>query len=70
MPIEEGKSNLFKFVSKKPLVPNVSEVKENIRSRSAKLRYAVRNENSFFYPEEFKKRFTNYIKLEGMNIWA
>jgi len=68
LPIEEGKSNLFKFVSKKPLVPNVSEVKENIRSRSAKLRYAVRNENSFFYPEEFKKRFTNYIKLEGMNI--
>jgi len=41
------------------------EIKKNIRSRSAKLRYAVRNSNSFFYPHEFRKKFENYFKLEG-----
>jgi len=44
---------LFKLISKKPLVPEVKEVNANIRSRSAKLRYAIRNNNPFFYPKEF-----------------
>ena len=65
LPIKENKSNLFKLFSKKPLVADVKEIKQNIRSRSAKLRYAVRNSNSFFYPTEFKKKFANYFKLEG-----
>ena len=42
----------------------MKEIKENIRSRSAKLRYAIRNNNSFFYPNEFKNKFVNYFKLE------
>ena len=57
LPIKVSKSSLFKQISKKPLVANVKEVNENIRSRSAKLRYAIRNNNSFFYPDEFKKKF-------------
>ena len=65
LPIKETKSSLFKLVSKKPLRPDVKEIKENIRSRSAKLRYAIRNNNSFFYPKEFKNKFSNYFKLEG-----
>jgi len=65
LPIKENKSNLFKLFSKKPLVADEKEIKQNIRSRSAKLRYAVRNSNSFFYPTEFKKKFASYFKLEG-----
>ena len=65
LPIMENKSNLFKLFSKKPLVADEKEIKQNIRSRSAKLRYAVRNSNSFFYPTEFKKKFANYFELEG-----
>jgi len=68
LPAEENKSNLFKFVSKKPLVADVNEIKKNIRSRSAKLRYAIRDNNSFFYPEEFKNKFSNYSKLESGRI--
>ena len=68
LPIEENKSNLFKLLSSKPIVPDKKEIKENIRSRSAKLRYAVRNNNSFFYPSEFKKKFTNYLELEGSGL--
>jgi len=67
-PINENKSSLFKLISKKPLVADLKEIKENIRSRSAKLRYAIRNDNSFFYPQEFKKKFINYFQLEGRRI--
>ena len=68
LPIKVSKSSLFKQISKKPLVANVKEVNENIRSRSAKLRYAIRNNNSFCYPDEFKKKFVNYLELEGGRI--
>ena len=68
LPIKKNKSNLFKLFSKKPLVADEKEVKQNIRARSAKLRYAVRNSNSFFYPDEFKKKFVNYFKLEGSRL--
>ena len=69
MPIKENKSSLFKLISKKPLSSRYAkEIKENIRSRSAKLRYAIRNNNSFFYPNEFKNKFANYFKLEGGGI--
>ena len=53
---------------KKPLIPDIKEVKQNIRSRSAKLRYAIRNNNSFFYPTEFKEKFLNYFELESGRI--
>ena len=65
LPIKENNSNLFKLVSKKPLMPEANEINNNIRSRSAKLRYAIRNNNSFFYPKEFKYMFENYFKLES-----
>ena len=68
LPLNEGKSNLFKILSKKPFLPDKDEVEKNIRSRSAKLRYAIRNNNSFFYPEEFKRKFKNYFKLEEVRM--
>ena len=68
LPIEEKKSDLFKLILKKPLIADVKEINKNIRSRSAKLRYAIRNDNSFFYPYEFKNKFINYLKLESNKI--
>ena len=68
LPAKEGKFSLFKEISKKPIVADAKEIKENIRSRSAKLRYAVRDSNSFFYPSEFKKKFVNYFEIEGAKI--
>jgi len=66
LPISEKKYKLFKLVSKKPFVANKKEINENIRSRSAKLRYAIRNNESFFYPNEFENKFINYFKLENL----
>ncbi|RUA16241.1 MAG: 16S rRNA (cytosine(1402)-N(4))-methyltransferase, partial [Alphaproteobacteria bacterium] len=68
LPLNKNRSDLFRPLSKKPLTPNKKEINQNIRSRSAKLRYAIRNNNSFFYPEEFKKNFESYFKLEEIRL--
>jgi 16S rRNA (cytosine1402-N4)-methyltransferase len=65
LPLKENKLSLFKLVSKKALSPTSNEINENVRSRSAKLRYAIRNNNSFINPEEFKKNFQNYFEMES-----
>ena len=65
MPATENKLSLFRLISKKSIVPDEKEVKKNIRSRSAKLRYGIRSNSTFFYPEEFKSKFINYMKLES-----
>ena len=67
LPIKENRSNLFKTVYKNVLTPTSNEINENPRSRSAKLRYAVRNNNSFINSEEFEKMFLNYLELESVS---
>ena len=64
LPQVKSKSDLFKVEIKKPLVPQTEEIDNNPRSRSAKLRYAIRNNNTFFFPTEFKKKFEHYFKIE------
>ena len=68
LPSREKKSQLFKLLSKKPLIPSQKEVHRNKNSRSAKLSYVIRNDNSFFYPKEFTKKFQNYFNLESINL--
>jgi len=68
LPYEENKSQLFKLLSKKPLIPSQEEIHQNKSSRSAKLRYVIRNDNSFFYPKEFKNKFQDYFNLEAINL--
>jgi len=63
MPEEKNKKTLFKLISKKALIPDFKEINENNRSRSAKLRYAIRDDNSFFYPNDFMNKFSNYFKF-------
>ena len=68
LPLNNNKPGLFGLLSKKPLTPSKKEIYRNIRSRSAKLRYAVRNNNLFFYPKEFKKKFEFFSNIEGMEV--
>ena len=68
LPPENKKTNLFKLFSTKPLTPNNKEIKKNPRSRSAKLRYGIRNNNSFLSASEFTNRFDNFFKLEGIRL--
>jgi 16S rRNA (cytosine1402-N4)-methyltransferase len=62
------KTSLFKILSKKPLVPNKEEIAENAKSRSAKLRYGIRNNNLFSNPEEFKKNYSNYFEMDEIRL--
>ena len=48
MPETNHKILLFKNYKNKAFTATDEEVKINPRSRSAKLRYAVRNENTFY----------------------
>ena len=68
LPSKNEKFQLFNFALKKPLRPLKNEINENNNSRSAKLRYAVRNNNSFFYPKEFEIKFHKYFNLEEVNL--
>tara|TARA_B100000579_G_scaffold82692_1_gene64454 strand:- start:16276 stop:17289 length:1014 start_codon:yes stop_codon:yes gene_type:complete len=67
-PSYEEKTILFNLKNKKPIQPDDSEIKNNIRSRSAKLRYAIRNDKEFNSLEEFERKFQNYTELEGMKV--
>ncbi len=45
-PIREGKEKLIpmmKLLTKKPIVPTLAEIRKNVRSRSAKMRFAEKN---------------------------
>jgi 16S rRNA (cytosine1402-N4)-methyltransferase len=68
LPNENKSTALFKVLSKRSKVPKISEIENNIRSRSAKLRYAIRNERLFFYPDELEKKFINYLKVENIQL--
>ena len=65
---DDSKSVLFKEYKNKVLKPTEQEVNKNSRSRSAKLRYAIRSKNQFSYPEELVKKFKKYLDLEAINV--
>jgi 16S rRNA (cytosine1402-N4)-methyltransferase len=67
LPSTPNKKNLFNFFSKKPFRPDEKELNKNVSSRSAKLRYAIRSDSSFFYPSDFKEMFSNFLILEEGN---
>ena len=56
---------LFKMIKKKPIIPSTKEIKENPPSRSAKLRYVVKKDNSFNFETDIYKRFKNLLDIEN-----
>ena len=65
MPKLEQRSILFKKIEKKPIVPSVKELKENIPSRSAKLRYVIKKNNFYDFETDIFKKFENLLKVEN-----
>ena len=56
---------LFDMIKKKPIKPSVAELKENIPSRSAKLRYVVKKENFYNFETDILKEFSFLIDIEN-----
>ena len=61
-------TNLFDEYKNKVLRPSNQELAKNVRSRSAKLRIAVRSKNKFEYPESLIKKFKIYLDIEAINV--
>ena len=55
---------LFKMIKKKPIIPSNIELKKNISSRSAKLRYVIKKHNFHNFETDIYKKFENLIKIE------
>ena len=69
IPFKNNEKNfLFHKYKNKILKPTAKEVSENPPSRSAKLRYAVRNKNDFIYPADLIKKFQKYLDLENTYV--
>ena len=53
------------MLEKKPIKPSITELKENIHSRSAKLRYVVKKKNFFNFETDISKEFDFLINIEN-----
>ena len=56
---------LFKMIEKKPKIPSAKELKENISSRSAKLRYVIKKDNFYNFETDIFEKFDYLIKIEN-----
>ena len=67
---EESVDNLVLFENyiNKIIKPSKEEIRNNNPSRSAKLRFAVRSKNNFFYPKIFFQKFNKYLRIEAYNV--
>ena len=61
----EQPDTLFKLIKKKPIIPSVKEIKDNIPSRTAKLRYVVKKSNFFDFETDINDEFENLIRVEN-----
>tara|TARA_B100001093_G_scaffold430413_1_gene426088 strand:+ start:24 stop:1034 length:1011 start_codon:yes stop_codon:yes gene_type:complete len=56
---------LFKILKKKPITPSSEELRENIPSRSAKLRYIIKKNNSYNFESDILEKFKNLLEIEN-----
>ena len=67
---EDDKNNLILFekYENKIIKPSNEELDKNNPSRSAKLRFAVRNKNQFIFPKDLLKKFNRYLEIERTHV--
>ena len=57
--------NIFKIIEKKPLTPSAEELRKNPPSRSAKLRYVIKKNNTYNFETDILKKFKHLIEIEN-----
>ena len=62
--IEESEM-LFRMLEKKPRTPSKTELKENLPSRSAKLRYIVKKDDFYNFKTDILEKFEHLIEIEN-----
>ena len=66
VPKVDQPKTLFSLVNKKPITPSLKELKENLPSRSAKMRSAIKKEDFYDFKTDILKKFEYLIKIEGL----
>ena len=64
LPKLEQPETLFNIKNKKPIIPSLKELKKNIPSRSAKLRYVIKKKNFYEFETDILSKFEDLIKIE------
>ncbi len=65
VPKIEQPDTLFKMLEKKPRTPSEKELRENIPSRSAKLRYVIKKNDFYNFETDIFKKFQHLIEIEN-----
>jgi len=68
LPEDNNNLSLFKNYDNKIIKPSKQEIDLNYSSRSAKLRFAIRNDNKFIIPKKLFEKFNKYLTLEAINV--
>ena len=64
-PVTEQPDTLFRLIKKKAIVPSNEEINENLPSRSAKLRYAIKKTDFYDFKTDVLEKFSNLIEIEN-----
>ena len=64
-PVTEQPETLLKLNEKKAIVPSDKEIKENLPSRSAKLRYAIKKNDFYDFETDILNQFKDLIEIES-----
>ena len=65
LPKIDQPDTLFRMEEKKPRTPSLKELKENIPSRSAKLRYVIKKNNFYDFDTDIFNKFEYLIEIEN-----
>ena len=65
VPKIEQSDTLFRMLEKKPRTPSKTELKENLPSRSAKLRYIVKKDDFYNFKTDIFEKFEHLIEIEN-----
>ena len=66
LPKIDQPKTLFRRINKKPIIPSTKELKENLPSRSAKLRYVIKKKKFYNFDSDILKKFKNLIEIENL----
>ena len=64
-PIIDQQETLLRLIKKKAIIPSNEEVNENLPSRSAKLRYAIKKTDFYDFKTDVLEKFNNLIEIEN-----
>ena len=66
--IPKKDTSLFEVYKNKIIRPSLKEVEANPPSRSAKLRFVIRNSNNYQFPNDLIIKFKNLLNLESAYV--